>query len=442
MQTAPTAPSDWTDDDVDDPSAGAWLYDKDSVPIVLPAAVDGFRIKYWPPGARGPGELQRDSARYNAPLFVLRTSGPEEFSALVKYKVGRYKLMAISASQQPVPNVPVALFELTDESVARLRGVEAPSAPIAPVPASTNGLEPNGVLDRVLSMLQEQQRANTEQMRHLVSSLAPILVAAGDSGVVAKTMTIAAAHAGASVVVAASGPGSAPSSVPADAAPRDAAPANADAKADAKKGDAEPEPDEDEEEKRSGASMMAEMFKPFAEKLAPVAAYSAAKAMKCSEEQARQFAGMAGGAASKGFDVLVGSKPAATSEAGTPGTESGSPLSGAALDAHVAAIRTRLSADEETLLRQIGLRHYPRYTELTTLVGAMSVDEGVETIRKVALIWCDLTETERSFLHRMIDDNGFKVLMHVADHDTVEAVRLVRCATAKEDTQGVSATAA
>ena len=109
MLTAPETASafSWTDDDGAVDRCAPWLFDVDANPVRLPVEAIGFRVRYWPFGSHGLGELVR--GRDGLPLFVRRTGGPEEFRDLVDGRPGKYKLAAIDQSYEAMPRVRVAV---------------------------------------------------------------------------------------------------------------------------------------------------------------------------------------------------------------------------------------------------------------------------------------------------------------------------------------------
>ncbi|HEY4178406.1 MAG TPA: hypothetical protein VGM90_16280 [Kofleriaceae bacterium] len=113
--------ADWLGAEASEP----WLLDVDGGAIILSSECIGFRVRYWPPHARGQGELVLDR-RTGLAMFVPRSVAPEEFRALVGYRVGRYRLAAVDESYQFLRSVKVACYAITPEMV---EGDESGAAP-------------------------------------------------------------------------------------------------------------------------------------------------------------------------------------------------------------------------------------------------------------------------------------------------------------------------
>jgi hypothetical protein len=144
---SPTAPVTVSDFDAcEGPDLFApWMLDSNGQAIQFPAEVVGFRVRFWPPGARGPGELLEDD---EGALFVPRNATPEEFRTLVGYRVGRYKLAALDASFQFNPRLPLVVVAITQAMADRAGAAFAPAA--APPPAASAD-----VLAHVLALVKE-----------------------------------------------------------------------------------------------------------------------------------------------------------------------------------------------------------------------------------------------------------------------------------------------
>lgn len=88
-----------------------WLCDADGDPISIPAACAGFRVRFWPPGARGIGELVRDRET-GAPLLLSSAATPAEFRDQVDDRPGRYVLTLVDDAHRPLRRVPEGVIIL------------------------------------------------------------------------------------------------------------------------------------------------------------------------------------------------------------------------------------------------------------------------------------------------------------------------------------------
>jgi hypothetical protein len=215
---SPTAPVTVSDFDAcEGPDLFApWMLDSNGQAIQFPAEVVGFRVRFWPPGARGPGELLEDD---EGALFVPRNATPEEFRTLVGYRVGRYKLAALDASFQFNPRLPLVVVAITQAMADRAGAAFAPAA--APPPAASadvlahvlalvkeSNAHAQAMADRAQALSEaalmqiresnaraleqvatlqrdahESQRHTTTQLATVVGPVSGVLAAAGSSGV-------------------------------------------------------------------------------------------------------------------------------------------------------------------------------------------------------------------------------------------------------------------
>lgn len=91
---------------------------RDGFGVMLPPGCVGFRVRYWKPGARGPGELVLDDegapvlmpVRVTLPAFVARVGG----------RVGRYRLRPLDARYQFIPGIEAAQ-SISEALAARIR---------------------------------------------------------------------------------------------------------------------------------------------------------------------------------------------------------------------------------------------------------------------------------------------------------------------------------
>lgn len=207
----------------------------------LPAEAIGFRVRWLPPASRGIGELVVDDTR-GVVLFVPRGVGPEEFTTLVRYRPGRYRLAAIDARYQLLREVPVAHFVVTPAMVAAHRAAQSLTDTSS---AATNIVAPSAATPQGESLMLELvhllKSALTEPRTDLVlveligllrSAMSGHSTALSDALAVVKAQaTESARHvselvrASATVVTAADGAGiSRRDPLPADLRPRQPVP--------------------------------------------------------------------------------------------------------------------------------------------------------------------------------------------------------------------------
>ncbi len=408
---SPTAPVTVADFDA---SEGAdlfapWMLDSNGQAIQFPAEVVGFRVRFWPPGARGPGELLEDD---EGALFVPRNATPEEFRTLVGYRVGRYKLAALDASFQFNPRLPLVVVAITQAMADRAGAAFAPAAAASPPPASADVLahvlalvkesnaharamadaalmqirESNARALEQIATLQrdahESQRHTTTQLATVVGPVSGVLQAAGSSGLIKKTTALDAAAAGAPVTVQMT-----PSNHN-EPAPRNAASGGASSSSTSG-------------EKGGGMGEAAVMLlAPMFEKLGPVAAYGLARKLDVPEEYARSVAGMVETTAHTIVQMVKDDAPAAA-----PATSAVEVVArtGADLMAHLLEIQRTLTEDDRAwVMRQMGGRA-GLVDALKPLVGSLTVDEGARAV--VAMHAMDralTTPIERAWFDRVM----------------------------------------
>lgn len=294
-----------------------WMFDGNGAAVILPADVIGFRARYWPEGARGIGELVEDDE--GRPVFVPRKATPEEFRALVGYRVGRYKLAALDQSFRFLERAPLVVTAITRAAAERAGMYQevTPTPAASTTPASSPSSDQMfGLLSHLLNLLGESHKQATTQNAQLVGSLAGVLNAAGESGTVQKSTALAAAAAGAPVTVQMMPPG-------ASGAPNEMQ-RNGNAPGVVERGG-------------YGEAAMS-LIAPLFEKLGPVLAYGTARKFDLPEDYARSVAGMVHTTAQTVTHMLKtdGAEGAPSSAAATL-----APRVGAELMAHVMRIQAR-----------------------------------------------------------------------------------------------------
>ena len=419
---SPTAPVTVADFDASEgPDLFApWMLDSNGQAIQFPAEVVGFRVRFWPPGARGPGELLEDD---EGALFVPRNATPEEFRTLVGYRVGRYKLAALDASFQFNPRLPLVVVAITQAMADRAGAAFAPAASAAPPPAASadvlahvlalvkeSNAHAQAMADRAQALSEaalmqiresnaraleqvatlqrdahESQRHTTTQLATVVGPVSGVLTAAGSSGLIKKTTALDAAAAGAPVTV------QMPPSNHNEAAPRNAA-----------SGAAAPALAPAAEKGGGGMGEAAVMLlAPMFEKLGPVAAYGLARKLDVPEEYARSVAGIVETTAHTIVQMVKDDAPAAAQAVPAAGTVA--TRTGAELMAHLLEIqRTLTEHDRGWVMAQMGARA-GLVDALKPLVGTLTVDEGARAV--VAMHAMDralTTPIERAWFDRVM----------------------------------------
>ncbi len=406
---------DRIDDDTTSEEQPFWLYDPDGEPVVLPPSCVGFQVRYWLPNQRGLGTIVVD-ARNGRPLILPRTVTPDEFAERVGYKVGRYRLFLLDASHRRL-NVDPAQIEITPEMAAARRG-ELASTEVASSPASSSSSsEPSSeLLGHVFSFVEKANaqamaqiagvhRELSERLGQVVDAMAGLVRAAGDSGVVQKSTALAAASAGAPVIVQQVAPvnGNAPASpaaAPSSAAPRNAASGATAAAAAAEKGGV--------------ADALMALGMPLIEKLAPVAAYGMAQKMDVPEEVARDLAGFVKTATQTAGAMLKGDE---SSEVAATSSEAGAvevpTRTGAELLAHVVNIQSALPDDDRAwVLGQMAKRRN-LVDAFKPAVASISVEDGVRAVASLRAMDAALTTAaERACFDRLLQPDLLPQVFH------------------------------
>lgn len=357
-----------------------WMFDVNGAAVALPGDAIGFRVRYWPEGARGIGELVEDDD--GRPVFVPRNATPEEFRALVGCRPGRYKLASLDQSFRFLERVPLVVVSITRAAAERAAGSRRTEAP--PVAGAAS----EALLAQVLALLGESLKQATAQNTALVVGLSDVLRAAGDSGTIQKTTALAAAAAGAPVTVHMTSP-SAANVPPSSEAPRNASAPTAVAASAERGGIGE-------------ATMM--LLAPLIEKVAPVLAYGAAKKMDMSDEIARDVAGFVGTTARAAGQMLRDdSATTVATAATTTATGAAVPREGADLMAHVLRIQGALSDDDRAWVSALMRSHGDLVGALKSSVAALTVDEGVRAVRAMRTLDAALTTpAERALFDGML----------------------------------------
>lgn len=427
--TAPATVADFNQSEGADLCA-PWMFDSNGAAIRFPAEVIGFRARYWPTGARGPGELVEDDD--GGPVFIPRNATPEEFRALVGYGVGRYKLAALDPGFQFIERLPLVVVTITPANAARAnaaRVVDAAPAAAAPsdgvigqvlafareatahtaeqlMQSNARALEQIATLQRDQSETQRQtaaqmaetQRQATEQLATVVGSVAAILAAAGTSGLVKKTTALDAAAAGAPVTVQmmpANANDTAAATAPRNAASATTAATAATAAAAAEKGAG------------MGDALVA-LGLPIVEKLGTVLAYGAAKKLDVPDDYARSVAGVVQSSAQIAAKMMQPDAPPAP-PAPTEASEGPASTVGVAarvgreLMAHVFEIQRALSEDDRGwVMQQMAAR--PGLLEaFKPAVAAITVDEGMRAVAALrAMDGALTTVNERAWFDRIL----------------------------------------
>jgi hypothetical protein len=439
MQHPDVSRFDRMDDGADDQPF--WLYDPDGVPVVMPAECAGLQVRLWLPNQRGLGTLVVDP-RTGRPLILPRTVTPDEFVERVAYKVGRYRLFLLDASHRRL-NVAPAQIEITPEMAAARCGVVPSDVSAVPAAAPSSELiaqvlgfirETHGFIKdmHAQSMAQvtsvqrdsvDAHRETSARLGQVVEAVAGVMRAAGESGVVQKSTALAAAAAGAPVIVHQAAPangnalGVSPST---RSAPRNAAGVAAVAEASEKGGVGE-------------AALT--LLTPIFEKVAPVFAMGVAKKMDVPEDYARSVAGMVQATGQAIGQMIRGGQPTPTPAPAAPATDTDAGAvqvvtrTGADLLAHVLRIQGALPDDDRAwVMGQMANR--PGLVEaFRPAVASVSVEEGVRAVASLRTVHAALTtDVERACLDRLLQPDllphVFRNLFITVDPDTaVEAVR-------------------
>lgn len=389
---------DSIDDEGDQPF---WLYEPDGNPLRLSPRCAGFQVRFWSPVQRGTGSIVVDE--YAGRLLILpRSASPDDFCDRVGWKVGRYRLFPVDEVHERIDCAP-AQFEITAK-MAEARGASAPSS-------SGAGLAGDPLLAQLLAMVRESQaqalatQAQTmDQMSTMyramlamqteaqktaathggavVDAVADILRAAGESGTVTKSTALAAAAAGAPVIIHTPANGNAAGASSSSEAPRNAAPAASSAE--------------------GLGHALASVLVPLAEKLAPMAAYGMGKKLDLSDEDARSMAGFVGDSA-KVAAMMLRDDPAAPTAGGAVER---APVAPVDLLQHAMRIQGALDGDDRAwVLGKLGA-HRHLLDDLKGAVARLTVEEGAATVR--ALRGCEamLTPAERAIFDLVVGTPG------------------------------------
>jgi hypothetical protein len=439
---APVDPGRW--DAIDDEISHApWLYDPEGNAIRVPAQCIGFQVRYWPQNARGIGELVLDGET-GLPLFLPRNAGLEDLREAVSYRVGRYRLFLLDEERQRMAHAPAQVTitqQAADRYADRTRGPDAARSTatvVSAAPSVSSDLMAQAFM-RLLDILDRGQG-------QALGSVTELLRAAGESGVVKKTAAIAAANAGAPVIVQAPAPEIVmPAAVTSERElPRNAVPGTAPAPTTKKGSPAAADSDADGDaaaEQENPLGIAAKMAQPLMEPLGAVFAAKAAQWLNVSPEEVERFAGKTAKAAEGAAEAFAQARDsnAAEDERHAAGAAEGDrpiALQGDALDAHVRAIQSALSNDDKVALFAIGARHMHRFDELKRIVGTMALERALVVIRKLVEVWNGLTVDEQAFLGGLIEDprTGFKSVLGMVEERTVpNAIKIIRATKLEVD---------
>jgi hypothetical protein len=419
------------------------------------------------------GEMKLDDET-GRPLLVDPHAGPVAFYVAVDYQVGRYRLLAVDRRLRPIEDAEVPVVIITErmaqgarDRASRAGAVASPAAGGMEPPAQETSLVARllGMFEetqrRHLSLLEESLRAHREHAALGISSTAAVVRAAGDAGMVERAA--AAAKAVTSVVSAVAAPIGAPASPapvveppssptsPAAQPARNAAVTPAAATSPTPAGSTATDDDDADEPPLTGALRWFDslLSSPLGAHVAPIAAAKVAKAWDISVDDAKQFIDLGKEAiklTSAAADVIAkpadSSTPSGTSAASTSNESAptSAPIPEDEIDRRIAAIRNRLDANETQVLAALGVRHWTRLGEMKRCIGRLPVEQGVEIVRKVAAVWAQLDDAERSFVDVVIEhpSGGFeRLLTLVGDHSVPHGVALLR--ESKKQTEAAQA---
>ena len=399
-----------------------WLFDANGTPLRLPAHAVGFRVRYWPGGAHGIGDLLRGPD--GGPLFLSRSCTPDEFRARTGGRPGTYKLATIDEGFGYLKTIPLGVVVIAASSVT-----ERASAPTETPAASPNA----ELIGQVLSFVREAnatalaqiatvqrdlaelQRETSARLGQVVSAVAGVLSAAGASGVVKKTLTLDAAAAGAPVTVQmmpANG-----NDAPSTATPRNAAGSTAATTAAAAASATE---------KGGAVEAALSLFVPLIEKGAPVAAYGLAQKLGLPDHVARDLAGVAQTTVQTASQMLRAGDAAteAASEAGAFST-----VPAAELGAHVMRIQLGLPEDDRAWVGSLMAKCPGLIEALKPAVAAVTVDEGIAAVRTLRAVDAALsTANERRLFGEMLKPSVLPTVFRavLVERTTDEAIGFMR----------------
>lgn len=361
-----------------------WLFDANGTPVRLPAHAVGFRVRYWPGGAHGIGDLLRGPD--GGPLFLARTCTPDEFRARTGGRPGIYKLAAIDEGYGYLKGVPLGVVVIA--AAERAPTETAAASPTAELfgqvlsfvrESNATALAQIATVQRDLA---ELQRETSARLGQVVSAVAGVLSAAGSSGVVKKTLALDAATAGAPVTVQmmpANGNDAPSTSTPRNAAGVAAAMSTAAAAT----------------EKGGAVEAALSLFVPLMERSAPVAAYSLAQKLGLSDPLARELAGVAQATVQTAGQMLRADGP---TDAGASST-----VAPHELGAHVMRIQLGLPEEDRTWVGSLMAKCPGLIDALKPAVAAVTVDEGISAVRTLRAVDAALsTENERRLFGEML----------------------------------------
>ena len=138
----------------------SWLFDSRGAALRLTPEVVGFNVRYWPPGARGPGEQVLDDAGpLPVPLFVYRDTPPADVAEQLGDRYGRFRFDAVDAEGQLVEGVPAG-------EIRR----DPPSPPAVPNPPS-QAPGADAVLGVLMELVKSMQGQLAAQQGHFAGQL-------------------------------------------------------------------------------------------------------------------------------------------------------------------------------------------------------------------------------------------------------------------------------
>ena len=391
-----------------------WMFDMNGAAVRLPAEAIGLRVRYWPEGARGIGEVVDDDD--GQPVFVPRNATLAQFRELVGYRPGRYKLIALDRSFQFLERVPLVTTTIKPSTAARAGVTVRGGASASEGPSVDTISQVLAFLERVNAQafnqigsvqreFAETQRATMAQLGGVIGPVASVLSAAGSSGVVKKTLALDAAAAGAPVTVQMMPTGEA-------VAPRNAATTAAAAAAATEKG--------------GGLEAALSLFVPLFEKAAPVAAYGLAQKLDLPDHVARDLAGVARATVQTAGQMLSARDP---EEAAAAVSGAAAVVSAAELGAHAMRIQLGLPEEDRAWIGSLMARCPALVDALKPAVASVTVDEGIAAVRTLHAIDRALATTnERRLFGEMIKPSVLPTVFRpvLVERTASEAIDLLR----------------
>lgn len=400
---------------VDAELCAPWMFDLNGAAVRLPAEAIGLRVRYWPEGARGIGEVVDDDD--GQPVFVPRNATLAQFRELVGYRPGRYKLIALDRSFQFLERVPLVTTTIKPSTAARAGVTVRGGASASEGPSVDTISQVLAFLERVNAQafnqigsvqreFAETQRATMAQLGGVIGPVASVLSAAGSSGVVKKTLTLDAAAAGAPVTVQMMSAGEMP------ATPRNAASTATVAAASTEKG--------------GGLEAALSLFVPLFEKAAPVAAYGLAQKLDLPDHVARDLAGVARATVQTAGQMLSAHDP---EEAAAAVSGAAAVVSAAELGAHAMRIQLGLPEEDRAWIGSLMARCPALVDALKPAVASVTVDEGIAAVRTLHAIDRALATTnERRLFGEMIKPSVLPTVFRpvLVERTASEAIDLLR----------------